>query len=83
MLIGGDQYAGEIVPLMENAYRENLYLSVGDFHPLVEDELAKFRSRFKDNFLKMKARLRGSNSTELLVEDKQDRDIVVCATEHP
>jgi HEAT repeat protein len=57
VLMGSGEHADQVVPLVENAHRQNLYLNAGDFHPIVEEELSKIRSRFNENYLKMKARV--------------------------
>ena len=57
VLMGAGEHANQVVPLVENAHRQNLYLNAGDFHPIVEEELSKIRSRFNENYLKMKARV--------------------------
>jgi hypothetical protein len=57
VLMGSGEHTDQVVPLVENAHRQNLYLNAGDFHPIVEEELSKIRSRFNENYLKMKARL--------------------------
>jgi HEAT repeat protein len=58
ILLDAEKYAVEIIPLVENSYREKLYLNADDFNPLVETELVKIRGRFSESFLKMKARMR-------------------------
>lgn len=58
VLMGAEEYAAEVVPVVERAYAEKLYVFAGEFHPLVEGELAGVRRRFEDSFLKMRARLK-------------------------
>lgn len=57
VLMGELRYAQRCVPLVERAYRANLYLGADEFHPLVERQLVKHRARFAESFLKMKALL--------------------------
>jgi HEAT repeat protein len=56
VLLGAEQYADEIIPLVENAYQQDLYLTADEFDPLVEEQLVGIRLRFKESYLRMKAR---------------------------
>lgn len=57
VLMGANEYARECVPLVESAYSHNLYLNADEFHPLVEERLRNYKSRFAESFLRMKERL--------------------------
>ena len=56
VLMEADQYADQILPQVEHLYREDLFLGEDRFHPFAEDEIKKIKNRFKESFLKMKAK---------------------------
>lgn len=56
VLMEADQYADQILPEVEHLYREDLFLGEHRFHPFAEDEIKKIKNRFKESFLKMKAK---------------------------
>lgn len=56
VLMGAEEYAADVVPLLERAFGGKHYLGTEDFHPLVEAELVRVRRRYEESFLKMRAR---------------------------
>lgn len=56
VLMEADRYADQILPQVEHLYREDLFLGEGDFHPFAEDEIKKIKNRFKESFLRMRAK---------------------------
>lgn len=56
VLMGADRYAEQILPGVEHLYREDLFLGEDRFHPFAEDEIKKIKNRFKESFLRMKAK---------------------------
>ncbi len=56
VLMEADQYSDQILPEVEHLYREDLFLGEDRFHPFAQDEIKKIKSRFKESFLRMKAK---------------------------
>ena len=56
VLLEADRYADQILPEVEHLYREDRMLGQERFHPFAEDEGKKIKNRFKESFLKMKAK---------------------------
>lgn len=55
VLLEADEYAKEIVSLIEKYHREGSHLHQGDFHPLVKTEYLEIEKRFKQGVERMKA----------------------------
>jgi hypothetical protein len=56
VLMGAEEHAADVVPLLERGFGGKHYLGTEDFHPLVEGELERLRRRYEESFLRMRAR---------------------------